>query len=396
MSISLKNLLTEAGEISAYRNKIVKEIIDYIKDLAKQFKVTGNTTADILSKLKQNPNAAKAVQELESIQAEFNKNPKIGIKFPEVKVDDKDLATPPTPATPDPNKVAPDKVAPDKVAPDKVAPDNNEISKKYAVFTQKLTSENINQVLMGLEITNLNGENKLQKPRNANNVVYFKVNPSNHSLFFKARVSNLDKGITLSYGSSDAQFANFEKAINSNYKLVAAKPVTEAVTPIATKELIGSNIINTLASYYSKMNTQTKGTNTFNPDGKTMPELTKDYVKVLTPLIKASTDKVSKSWMDAVGAAIANQKVAQNKLPSLKGKPFGVAFSSKGATYWYGPSAEERDQAGLKNKSIKPKSSTSSKPADKKSSAADIDADRDRLMGGSTDESYKNYRKYFR
>jgi hypothetical protein len=288
------------------------------------------------------------------------------------------------------------KIDSDEVAPDEVAPDNNEISKKYAVFTQKLTSENINQVLMGLEITNLNGENKSKKPRNANNVVYFKVNPSNHSLFFKARVSNLDKGITLSYGSSDAQFANFEKAINSNYKLVAAKPVTEAVTPIATKELIGSNIINALASYYSKMNTQTKGTNTFNPDGKTMPELTKDYVKVLTPLIKTSTDKVSKSWMDAVDTAIANQEVAQNKLPSLKGKPFGVAFSSKGATYWYGPSAEERDQAGLQNKSIKPKSSTSSKPADKKSSAADIDADRDRLMGGGTDESYKKYTEYFR
>jgi hypothetical protein len=90
------------NQVKAVENlklNLVKEISTYLKDIAKTFKVKGSSTQQLIDNLKTIPQAKSAVDILESLMAEF---PKYKLDFPaDVVVDEKEAATPPTPATPD-------------------------------------------------------------------------------------------------------------------------------------------------------------------------------------------------------------------------------------------------------------------------------------------------------
>ena len=74
------------------KKNIGKEITTYIKDVAKTFKVKGNSTSELLAGLRKVPEAKSAVDIIDSLIADF---PKFKLEFPkDVTMDDKEAATP--------------------------------------------------------------------------------------------------------------------------------------------------------------------------------------------------------------------------------------------------------------------------------------------------------------
>ena len=107
-----------ANQLKSIENlkfNIGKEISTYLKDIAKTFKVKGSSTSQLIDNLKKIPQAKSAIDILESLMAEF---PKYKLDFPkDVVVDDKEAATPPTPATPDGGSTTPGGTTPGGTTP---------------------------------------------------------------------------------------------------------------------------------------------------------------------------------------------------------------------------------------------------------------------------------------
>ena len=116
-----KNFLNEAGEADAARIKFKKEIQDYITDLAKQFKVKGNNTAEILNNLLKVPHASylySAVDELKALQKVTDSKPALRLIFPkDIKIDDNTLKAPPVVSPKAGPSTTPKSTAPKSTAP---------------------------------------------------------------------------------------------------------------------------------------------------------------------------------------------------------------------------------------------------------------------------------------
>jgi hypothetical protein len=112
-----------ANQLKSIENlkfNIGKEISTYLKDIAKTFKVKGSSTSQLIDNLKKIPQAKSAIDILESLMAEF---PKYKLDFPkDVVVDDKEAATPPTPATPDGGSTTPGGTTPGGTTPGGTTP----------------------------------------------------------------------------------------------------------------------------------------------------------------------------------------------------------------------------------------------------------------------------------
>jgi hypothetical protein len=79
------------------KGKLSKEIVTFIKDVAKTFKVKGSSTKQLLDGLRNIPNAKSAVNIIDSLMTEF---PKYKLEFPkDVTMDAKEAETPPTDVT---------------------------------------------------------------------------------------------------------------------------------------------------------------------------------------------------------------------------------------------------------------------------------------------------------
>lgn len=445
LSYILRGVLTEAltepqqAAVNNLKGKLSKEITTYIKDVAKTFKVKGNSTTELLDGLRKEPKAKSAVDIIDSLLVDF---PKLKLEFPkDVKVNDKELDIPPTPvgaddgtkSTPPPPPpgdggagagggdgwrrwIPPAPSGGDK-KPDVVGGKQSSstvatptVESKYDDFIKKIVSENVPMTVQGLTITNTSGttDDKM-KPKNPNNTIYFRVDPGSKSLLYFVRVAELDGGTSISHGGADQSLGNFRKALASNYKLLG-----EAKIPITSPGEISQALIGAIAAHYASKFTQTAGDNTYNPDKKTMPELLKDYITVLTPKLKGAADAVSKSWMDALDASVAHYTMLANQYPSIEGKLFGVAFSTKGASYWFGATKEGRIAAGLdqastddvnpsdKKKSVKsdpkvaPKTDVDSSDKQRKTLTPKtvIKSKDKKVLAGVTNESVR-YREFF-
>ena len=474
LSYILRGVLTEAltepqqAAVNNLKGKLSKEITTYIKDVAKTFKVKGNSTTELLDGLRKEPKAKSAVDIIDSLLVDF---PKLKLEFPkDVKVNDKELDIPPTPVGADdgtkstppplppgstppplppgdggagdgtpsdqtgggkPPPLSPDQMSPEQMAAAKARKDRGDVLRardslkprppgppgdkatpqssvtgstpsgesKYDDFIKKIVSENVPMTVQGLTITNTDDK---MKPKNPNNTIYFRVDPNSKSLLYFVRVAELDGGTSISHGGADQSLGNFRKALASNYKLLG-----EAKIPITSPGKISQDLIGAIAAHYASKFTQTAVDNTYNPDKKTMTELLKDYITVLTPKLKNAADAVSKSWMDALDASVAHYTMLANQYPSIEGKLFGVAFSTKGASYWFGATKEGRIAAGLdqastddvnpsdKEKSVKADPKVAPKTSvDSSNPKTNIKSKDKKVLAGDTNESVR-YREFF-
>lgn len=251
----------------------------------------------------------------------------------------------PTPAQPEKEK---EKEKPQQNVP----PVIGELPTKYASFINDIKTQGVIDSIKTMVVsagTSKDIKTLDNKTGDANTTISFKVNPDG-SYYFKARIGKLNT--TLGHGSADPVFTNLRGGLarsqnnkNFNENLDEAAPVAKA--PIKDATSATTIIIQNLANVFATKNKATAETNQNNPDNKNAVELAKDYVSVLTPILKPEVDNVSKSWDAFVKNVVSIKTTAEKTSPIIKGKPFVVGVSSTKSSVYFGKSDEERTAAGL-------------------------------------------------